>query len=95
MKPDKLIADTIVDVISERRMIPVSGRNVPYKRGFFAETGFFRSLSNVEDGKMLITEEYIINIIKTGTRSLKLPDNSIITPSARLLIEEGRILIDE
>jgi len=95
LKPDKIIADTIVDVISEERMITADITDVTYKRGFFVEQGFFRSRLKITDRKMLITEEYIVNMIKCGRRSIKLPADSIITPSARLLIEEGRILIDE
>ena len=92
MKQDKLIADTIVDVISEERLIPSDTGKYPYKRGFFVDRGFSVSRSKFRDHRMLITEEYIIEKIKSGSRTVKLPPDSIITPSARLLIEEGRIL---
>jgi hypothetical protein len=95
MNKEGLITDTIVDVICEKHINSDCGPDLSFKRGFFAQGEYLPGRSVLSDQKVLITEEYIIRMVKNGAGRIRVPQNSIITPSAKLLIEESGIKIDE
>lgn len=95
MDIQKFLADTVVDIISEKDIAVGSVEKKNYKRGFFLENPYFQGKTTLKNNKTLITEEYLNEIIKQGKKNIGIPENSIITPSARILIEEGRIKVSD
>ncbi|MEA3506865.1 MAG: hypothetical protein U9R36_05200 [Elusimicrobiota bacterium] len=90
----KLTADTFVDVISENNISPKISARKSFKSGFFQGKPFSVSRTTLKNRKKLITERYLLNLIKEGKKRVKIESEVIITPAARLLIEEGKIKID-
>jgi ethanolamine utilization cobalamin adenosyltransferase len=43
----------------------------------------------------LITERFLLDKIKAGKRSIAVPEGSIITPLARMMIDEGKITVSD
>jgi hypothetical protein len=62
------------------------------KKGFFAGD-YLKNLNKRKSEKILITEEFVKNFLKTGGKILKIPKNVIITPLAKELIEERNLKI--
>jgi len=89
MSIEKLITDTIVDAVSETRVSVYEKSR--YKKGFFLKEPFFLGRTALKSRKKLITERYIMDKIRNGQKTVKIPQDAVITPMAKLLIEEGRI----
>jgi len=89
---EKLLADTAVDILLEE----VNSDREPVttvKRGFFVREPYIKSSSRLAGTRKLITEAYVKKLVREGFRRLELPEKAIITPSARLLIEEKGITV--
>ncbi len=91
----KLTADTFVDIISERNISPKILDNKSYKSGFFLQKPFSVNRTTLKNRKKLITERYLLDLIAEGRKRVSFNTDVIITPAARLIIEEGKIKIDE
>ncbi|MDA3792909.1 MAG: hypothetical protein PF545_04535 [Elusimicrobia bacterium] len=91
----KLTADTFVDVISEQNISSKLIENKSYKSGFFLQKSFSVSRTTLKNRKKLITERYLLDLINKGEKRVSFNSEVIITPAARLIIEEGKIKLDE
>ncbi|MGM0442027.1 MAG: hypothetical protein ACQEQC_06385 [Elusimicrobiota bacterium] len=91
----KIIADTVVDIITESQISSRSEEEDDFKRGPLLEKEYIKSRTTFKNKKPLITKDVIENKINEGIKNLKVPSNAVVTPLARMLIEEGRINIIE
>jgi hypothetical protein len=89
-----LIADTIVDIVSEINIERKTIEGECYKKGFFLQDPYIKSKTAFKNKRTLITEKYMLEMIRKGERRISIPGDSIITPSAKMLIDEGKISID-
>ncbi|MCD6413107.1 MAG: hypothetical protein J7L54_03060 [Elusimicrobia bacterium] len=78
-----IIIDEILKKVEKEKKI---------KTGFFAGE-YLKNFGRKKSGRILITEEFVRNFLKTGGVLLTIPKSAIITPLARELIEEGNIKI--
>lgn len=93
MHAGKQIADTVVDIISEKNIGRNSAAGQKYRKGVFLEKKYINSRTTLKNRNILITERYLLDMIKEGKKDLKIPDDAIITPLARMLIDENKIRI--
>ncbi len=91
----KLISDTLVDILTESQISSRKEEKGNYKRGALLEKKYINSRTTLKNKKPLITKRTIEDKINQGVNKLKVPSQAVITPLARLLIEEGRIEIIE
>jgi len=76
-----IIADELLKYVPRGRKI---------KKGFFAGD-YLRNLGVRKESSILITEELVREALKSGSRTLAIPEKSIITPLAREMIDEKNI----
>lgn len=87
-----IITDIIVDICSEKDIRGSSDRK-PDKIGFSLGSPYIPSRTTLKGKRDLITEDYLKKMIAAGNKRIKIHADSIITPLARLLIDERRIHI--
>lgn len=91
----KLLADTIVDILScAKSDSEIKPMPVKFKRGFFLKKPFICSRTTLKSKRVLITENFLLQELKSGSKNVKIPTGAILTPMARMLIEEGKVKVD-
>ncbi|MBN2407519.1 MAG: hypothetical protein JXJ19_07460 [Elusimicrobia bacterium] len=91
MVRDELIADMIVDAFSQAAETGKSGKD-DFKRGFF--TGRTLSGGKMASARALITEKYLLDEMRKGSMTVNIPPGALVTPLARILVEEGKVRIN-
>lgn len=95
MRPENFISDTIVDLITGPALSASSYRKVKrYKAGEIASRPYINKNSPNTSQRSVITENYLLERLRKGEKMVRISENAIITPLARLLIEEGRIKVN-
>jgi hypothetical protein len=84
------IADHIVDALMDRMLAGKVGKSLP-KYGFFTGPVPLCRPAPGKTFKRLVTEREIADMVSEGKKSFKKESGCIITPSARLLMEEKGI----
>ncbi len=95
MELKKFIVDNIVDIILSDGVDNRKLENRGYWKGFYLQKSYIQSSTVLKNSSPLITEEYLIGLLNQGKRKFELAEDSIVTPLARMLIEEGKILVNE
>ena len=90
-----LLADIVVDVISEGSITEREPAERSYKKGFFHDNPYLLNRTSLKNRRTLITEKNISDLIMTGRKSISIHKDSIVTPLAKLMIEEGGIIIEK
>ncbi|NLB34617.1 MAG: hypothetical protein GX817_02185 [Elusimicrobia bacterium] len=94
MRPEDYVSDLIVDLIGGRSR--AVRENLPsYKVGDLASRPYILGRNPNRTERRVITEAYLLSKIRLGEKRISLGSDVIITPLARLLIEEGRIKVYE
>ncbi len=92
---EKLIADILVDVICEKNIASAVESAGRHKKGFFVEKPYLPSKTSVKNPAPLITYEIVEKEVRLGAAVIKLPPKAIITPMAKLLIDEKRLRVEK
>ena len=91
MNPFVTVEDIIVDTIAEK-LIPDAGLNISLaEQGSFFGRGTGVSYKKETYERVLITESMVRKVIREGSLTMKIPDRALITPAARLLMDEKGI----
>ena len=73
-----IIADELLKTVPRSPVI---------KKGFFAG-GYLKNLWSKKPSGQLVTEDKVRAVVESGSKTLIIPEKSIITPLARELIDE-------
>jgi len=91
----KLVTDTIVDIITENNMVSRDKKSGKYKKGFFLKKSYLPSRTTLKNQRPLVNVEYVEKEIQQGRRVLTVPADAIITPMAQLLLDEKGIQVQK
>ncbi len=91
---EKLIADILVDIICEKNISP-AGEKAGHRKGFFMQKPYLPSKSYLKNTGSLITYEVVEKEVNKGASVIRLPEKAIVTPMAKLLIEEKGLRVEK
>ena len=78
--------EKIRNIIADE-LLKAAPREPAVKRGFFAG-GYLNNFRRKNPSRPLVTEEKVRSAVKSGAKTVRIPENSIITPLAREMIDE-------
>ncbi len=91
---EQLITDTIVDIISEKNTGAYEGNPSSYRKGFFVQKPYLVSRTTFKNRRLLVNVDWIEKNINEGERRVTLPADSIVTPEAKLILDERKIRVE-
>ncbi len=92
MNPFVPVVDIITDIVAEKKITPRKVRR-GFKAGYFASRPY---LDNRVYGsaRPVITERILMEKAGSSGGRVKLKRGSVMTPLAKLLVEEGRVSVE-